>query len=110
MAYKEGNQKLYMIDPTVRFETNEDLDQGVQKEKAKNYYGCSADLAQRYRGKNLVEFEVIGLWWGTRGTVGTSVLDFFRRFELPKKQIVWLAEMVLTASLFILHHHEYGTP
>ena len=110
LAFKEGESKAYIIDPTIRFETNEDLDKTVQSDKNKIYRGCAADLAQRFQGKRLVEFEVIGLWWGARGTVGPSVLEFFMRFDLPKKRIVWLTEMVMTASLNLLHQHIYGVP
>ena len=109
-AYKQGSRKAYMIDPTVCYETNDDLDTEVQAEKDRRYRGCIQDLKWKYRRYDLQEIEVIGLWWGARGTVSKGVLSFFNRFQLDKKELPDMAVKTLKASLRMLHHRIYGSP
>lgn len=74
--------KAYIIDPTVRYETNSDIGSLVQEEKEAIYNLCFHDLRTRYHCHN---FETIDLWFGSRGAISTNVLDFFTRFALDKK-------------------------
>ena len=109
LAFDPKSNRAFIIDPTVRFETNREMDDEVQSEKSSTYEPCIPDLKERYRQFGDREFEVIGVWMGARGTVGTSLVGLFERFGLPKKQIPDLAEKVLSASLRMLHHHIYST-
>ena len=108
LAFDPASDKAYIIDPTVRYETNEDMDLVVQKEKRRIYRGCIQDLSRRYRQFGEREFEVIGLWWGARGTISTGVIQFFDRFKLDKKMLPELAETIMISSIRMLHHHIYS--
>ena len=55
------------------------------------------------------QFETIGLWFGARGVIGSSVLNFWHRFGLDKKLLPDIAESILAASVRMLHHHIYST-
>ena len=100
--------KAYIIDPTVRYETNDDLDTIVQIEKARIYEPCIEDVKRRYPQYAQRDFEVIGLWFGSRGSIGKGVKNFFKKFKLEKKHIPDIAETVLADSINILHNHIYS--
>src|SRR5699024_7424301 len=42
------SDKGYIIDPTVRFETNREMDEEVQREKSAIYNACFTDLSSMY--------------------------------------------------------------
>lgn len=65
-----------MIDQTIRFETNRDMDTEVQAEKASIYEQCIRDLETKYGQFGTRQYEVIGLWFGARGVISNGVLDF----------------------------------
>ena len=109
LAFEPNSDRAYLIDPSVRFETNEDMDAVVQKEKERIYRGCIQDLSRRYQHHGKRQFEVIGLWWGSRGTISKGVVKFFDRFKLNKKLLPEMAESVLVSSIRMLHHHIYST-
>ena len=109
IAFDPKNQKAYIIDPTVRYEKNDDMDQLVQTEKEAIYGACIPDLQARYTPTlGAREYEVIGVWLGARGTVGKNLLNLFRRFGLPMNRIPELAERVLTDSIRMIHQHIYS--
>ena len=97
-----------VIDPTVRFETNADVDAIVREEKSSIYESCIPDLKLRY-GHEDFEYEVIGIWFGARGAIGESVLKLFDRFGLPKCKISEIAVGVIADSVKIIHHHIYAS-
>ena len=109
LAFDPKSNKAFLIDPTVRFETNRDMDSIVQKDKADIYEHCYKDLAERYKQYGIREYEVIGLWIGARGTISSSMVDFFDRFQLDKSKLPAIAEMVLSVSIRIIHHHIYAS-
>lgn len=109
LAFDTKSTKAYLIDPTVRYETNADLDTMVQLEKQSIYERCYDDLARRYPQYGAREYETIGLWMGARGCISTGLVNFFDRFRLDKRQLAGLAEMVLSASVRIIHHHIYSS-
>jgi hypothetical protein len=108
LAFAPDSDEAYIIDPTIRFETNNDLGLAVQEEKQNIYEPCIPDLVDKYRNFGHREFQVLGLWWGARGTVPAQVVTFFQRFKLDKKMIPLMAETVLTDSIRMLHRHIYG--
>lgn len=103
LALEPNSDRAYIIDPTVRYETNDDLDTIVEEEKKRIYESCSDFLRTKY--PNYQSFEVIGLWFGARGTIGRSALDFFNRFHLPKSHLTDLAEQIIISSIHIIYHH-----
>ena len=108
LAFDPRTDEAYVIDPSVRFETNRDMDAEVQDDKVRIYRGCIQDLARRYRHYGERKFEVIGLWFGSRGAIGTGVLEFFERFRLDKKILPRIAEEILVASIGMINHHIYA--
>ncbi|KAJ4452070.1 hypothetical protein ANN_03586 [Periplaneta americana] len=63
IAFKESTRSGFIIDPTVRFETNEEQPAEVDKEKKNIYNSTIPDYLQKYQ---LKELEVIGLLVGAR--------------------------------------------
>ena len=55
------------------------------------------------------EREGIGVWIGARGTIGTSLIELFERFDLSKARIPGLAERMLSSSIRMVHHHTYAS-
>ena len=111
IAFHKKSKKAYVIDPTVRFETSEpDQDQKIQEEKLRTYGTCFADLENRYPSFGKREWEVIGLWFGARGTISKSVLKFFADFGLPLDVLPEIAESVLSDSIRMLNRHIYTPP
>ena len=102
------SDKAYIIDPTIRYETNEDLEAEVQMDKQAIYDKCIPDLQDKYRNYGPRNFEVIGLWFGGRGTISNQVVEFFDRFKLDRKHLPGIAESILTASIRMVHYHIYG--
>ena len=83
--------------------------QEVQAEKERLYASCADSLNELFDKKHgRREFRVFGLWMGGRGTVSTEMLKFFDHFHLDKRVLPALAEMVLSASIRMLHHHVNG--
>ena len=108
LAFEANSDKVYIIDPTVRWEDNHDVGKEVQEEKQAIYESCYDDLCKKYPIIEKRDCEVIGLWMGARGTVSTQMVDFFDRFHLDKKALPELAETVLSCSVRMIHFHIYG--
>lgn len=110
IAFDKKTNAAYIIDPTVRFETNDPKqDEGVQAEEKSIYESCAEYYENKYSPKYGVRnWEVIGLWFGRRGTIGNSVIDFFNRFKLNKALINEISEQILIDSIRILHLHIYS--
>ena len=108
LAVDERRKMAYLIDPTVRFETNADVDRAVQEEKKSIYESCVPDLKQRF-GHEDFSYEVIGVWFGARGAIGESALNLFNRFGLPMARISEIAVGVISDSVKIIHHHVYAS-
>lgn len=108
LAIDERSKKAYIVDPTVRFETNADVDKSVRDEKRSIYESCIPDLQRRY-GHEDYTYEVFGVWFGARGAVGESALELFDKFDLPKERISEIAVGVISDSVRIIHHHIYGS-
>ena len=81
----------------------------VQQEKHDIYASCAPDLAEKYSHFGRRTFEVIGLWFGARGTISTGVVDFFDRFKLDKKVLPEMTETILADSIRMINHHIYAT-
>jgi hypothetical protein len=108
VAFEKNTNKAYVIDPTVRYETNEDVGALADAEKKKIYDSCVPDIKLRYHQFGDREFEVIGLWFGARGAVSKEIIQFFERFKLDKKCLPELAENVLADSIQIVRSHIYS--
>jgi Reverse transcriptase (RNA-dependent DNA polymerase) len=96
----------YIIDPTVRLETDKDQPVNVHLEKTNIYTPCIPYLLHRYQ---LASLEVIGLLVGARGTITTFFDDFRRKFGLPSQVLEDVALVALKGSSQILHNHLYNS-
>ena len=108
LAFAPNSNKAYIIDPTIRFETNADLDTIVQREKEDRYQSCISDLSLQYAHMGQRDYEVLGVWFGSRGTIGRTALELFEKFNLDKRELPDIAESILVASLQMIHYHIYG--
>ena len=110
IAFDSKSNRAFIVDPTIRFETNKtDQDESVKEEKSKIYDSCIKHYSEKYRDDfGDREWSVHGLWFGSRGTVGQSVIDFFNLFKLDKSAITEISERVLIDSIHILHCHIYS--
>jgi hypothetical protein len=108
LAFAPDSNQAFIIDPTVRYETNEDRDEEVQADKERIYSKCYEDLAEKYKHFGQRQFETIGLWFGARGTISRQVVAFWERFGLDKSHLGTIAEQVLIDSIKIIQHHIYA--
>jgi hypothetical protein len=108
LAVKPGSRNAFIIDPTIRWETNDDIGALVQTEKAGIYDSCFDDLRRKYSIIGNKDLETIGLWFGARGVISTQVVSFADRFGINRRLLPDLAESVLIDSVHMIHHHIYG--
>ena len=109
LAFDREKKKAFIIDPTVRYETNRDLDAAVQEEKERIYKDCFADLKEKYAQYSDFDWSVIGLWFGARGTISPGVEEFFESFGLDAKLLPEISERVLSDSIRMIHYHVYAS-
>jgi len=95
----------YIIDPTVRLETDKNQPVNVHKEKENIYTPCIPFLLHRYQLKSL---KIYGLLIGARGTIPTFFDNFRRDFGLPSQVSEDVALVALKGSSQILQHHLYS--
>ena len=108
LAVKPGSPTAFIIDPTVRWESNGNVAAEVQSDKERIYTSCIPDLKKRYKEIGNKNCEVIGVWLGARGTICRQLVALFDRFGFDRKILPELAESVLVDSVHIIHHHIYG--
>ena len=75
LAFDTRSNLCLLIDPTIRYEINGDIDAEVQREKRNIFTSCYPQYGPR-------SFEVVGFWFGSRGGIGESVTNFFSRFNI----------------------------
>lgn len=95
----------YILDPTVRFE--KDLSQAhlVNEEKKKHYQPCCKYLSEKYK---INTWEVIGLLFGSRGTITKFCVNILLHFGIKKKSLQEILLAILRDSVHIVHFHLYG--
>jgi len=109
IALDPKSNKAYIIDPTIRYETSDtEQDAKICKEKKTIYEKCIPYYDAKYApnfGKR--DWNVRGLWFGSRGTVGESVVNFFNEMKLDKSRISELSEEILIRTIQIINNHIY---
>ncbi|KAJ4426415.1 hypothetical protein ANN_27229 [Periplaneta americana] len=95
----------FIIDPTVRFETNEEQPAEVDKKKEylQSYHSI---LPPKIPARK--ELEVIGLLFGARGTATLFMKDVFKRLGIPTSIIPIVTLAALKGSIALLRHHLYS--
>ena len=110
VAFPKNDTQAFIIDPTVRFESN-DPNQSFQvaTEKHTLYSKCedcyNSKFSKQYGHRH---FLVYGLLFGPRGTPSEAAVSFFKTFQLEDNELVAICENILIASIHIIHHHIYG--
>jgi hypothetical protein len=108
LAFDPKERKAYLIDPTVRYESNRDVAEEVDVDKSGIYNSCIADLKRQYVHKGDREFTVVPLWFGARGSVCPQVEQFFEDFGLSKDAMLEIALDVMVDTGHMIHNHIYG--
>ena len=104
VIYNEDSRNGYILDPTVRFETDENQPESVNEEKKRLYEPCIADIQTKLKLKQL---SVIGLMVGARGTIPKFFAEFCQKFKINKSVIQEIVTDVVRGSCRILHNHTY---
>ena len=110
VAFKPKSKEAYIFDPTIRYETNNvNQDDEICKEKREIYEKCIPFLNEKYAPKfGVRKWSVHGLWFGSRGTVGDSVMNFFKNFNLPLSALKEISEEILVNTIHIINQHIYN--
>ncbi|KAJ4428798.1 hypothetical protein ANN_25791 [Periplaneta americana] len=95
-----------ILDPTVRFEINENQPKQVHEDKRAIYLPCCDDLSHKY---NIQDWNAIGLTFGARGTIPKFILEILRKLKVPEKTLQAIASTSLKSSLNIINHHLYSS-
>jgi len=103
LIYK--NEKSYILDPTIRFETVGNQPEEVNLEKKAHYDSVIPYFKDKYK---LADIEVIGLFIGARGTISVDFENFRTKFDLSKEMRNNIALSVIKSSVQILQHHTYN--
>ncbi len=111
IAFHPTSKKAYIIDPTIRYEKNDiNQDQTIKDEKENIYRKCIPFYIEKFvQSFGEREWCVRGLWFGSRGTFGNSVIEFFREVKLDISFLKKLSEEILTKTIHIINNHIYGS-
>ncbi|KAL1448169.1 hypothetical protein WDU94_001903 [Cyamophila willieti] len=109
VAFPKGNRKAYILDPTIRYESNDEQQaEKVDREKKMIYEPCIDYLKEKYHEKYPNrDYEVVGLWFGSRGAISNFICKVFDTLNINKKHLQDISETILKDSIHILHHHIY---
>ena len=107
IAIEKSSRRGFIIDPTVRFETDVDQPLAVDNEKKSIYEPTIPYFQQKYKIDN---FTVIGLMIGSRGTVPKLLLDFTKKIRHTEATTVYtdVALLALKGSIELLNNHLYS--
>lgn len=103
IAFNEKSKTGYIIDPTIRFEFDENQSILVDEEKKRIYEPCIPDVKEKLKLKSL---EVIGLLIGARGTLTKFFLDFCTKFKI-ENVIENIGIEAIKGSCKIYNNHIY---
>jgi hypothetical protein len=105
LAIDREKDQGWIIDPTVRFEDNQDQPEKVNQEKQGIYEPTVPFFNSKYKIKNL---SVIGLMFGSRGTLTSNYIKFRKNFKIHKSIDKVLVTSILKNSVYILRNHLYN--
>lgn len=92
----------FILDPTIRMENNQNQANEVNEEKQSIYVPCVDYFQKIYK---LNDIEVIGLFFGARGTITNFIENFRKCFKLKKELIVKIVLIIVKYSIRILNNH-----
>uniref|UniRef100_A0A1B6EVT8 Reverse transcriptase zinc-binding domain-containing protein n=1 Tax=Cuerna arida TaxID=1464854 RepID=A0A1B6EVT8_9HEMI len=95
-----------ILDPTIRFETDQNQPLKTNEEKIIIY----EETIQFYKTKyNLKEIEIFGLLIGARGTIPKFTNNIFKKFKISKTTIEEIIRTSFKYSVYMLRNHIYNT-
>ncbi|KAJ4426405.1 hypothetical protein ANN_27219 [Periplaneta americana] len=103
-AIPPGSTSAYIIDPTVRFEAQEQQPSDVHAEKCRIYEPTVPFYLEKY---HLTSIKVVGLMVGARGTIPRLFASFCKKFQLNNDFIRDVSLAAIRGSLAILKYHLY---
>lgn len=103
----EAYERWCKLQTTIRYESNDiNQDELITKEKREYKYEKYAD---RYRDSFGDRYWCVkGLWFGSVGSIGKSVIDFFKVFNLDCDKLKDISETVLVKTIIIINNHIYN--
>ena len=93
-----------IVDPTIRYEANENQPQEVYKEKEDIYINTINYYSKEYK---ISKFKVIGLLIGARGTIPKLTQELWKNFNLETKTLNLIALTAVKLSINIIRNHLY---
>ena len=105
LAIPPDSTSGYILDPTVRFESNIHQPNEVHAEKCKIYEPTTGYYKEKYQ---LNSIQVLGLMVGARGTIPRRLVKFCHDFGLSSDLLVNIAITAVKGSLAILKNHLYS--
>lgn len=106
IAIDRKKNSAFIIDPTVRFEATLDQPNLVNDEKNKIYKPTIPYYKTKFNVKNIT---IIGLLFGSRGTLTKKYIEFRKTFQLPKNIDNEIVLKILKSSVYILRNHLFGS-
>ncbi|KAJ4441980.1 hypothetical protein ANN_11844 [Periplaneta americana] len=104
LAIPPGSTSGYIIDPTIRFEAQEQQPAEVHAEKCRIYEPSVPFYLEEY---HLTTIEVVGLMVGARGTIPRLFVTFCKKFQLNNDFIRDVSLIAIRGLLAILKYHLY---
>ena len=75
----------------------------VRAEKASIYENCIPYLTEKYNEEfGQRSWEVIGLWFGARGSVSKNTVDFFDMMRFERGKLAEIANNVISDTVRIM--------
>lgn len=110
VAFDPRSKKAIIVDPTIRYESNDPIqDETIDIEKKQIYEKCIPFYSEKYlQSYGVRNWSVYGLWFGSRGCIGKSVLKFFKDFKLDVSKLKDISELTLIRTISIINSHIYS--
>ena len=105
IAINRLHNHAFIVDPTVRFEKSADQPEKVHQEKCKIYEPTIPYYKSKYNVKTI---NVIGLFFGARGTLVKQFINFRKQFKLRPSLDYDIILKILKSSVYILRSHLFG--
>ena len=105
IAIDRKNNSAFILDPTIRSETDSNQPEVVNIEKKDIYDATILYFQEKYKINNI---SVIGLFIGTQGTIPKYLVKFFKSVGIPKSILLILAILTIKGSIQIISNHLYA--
>ena len=111
VAIPKNRSCIYLIDPTIRIESNEAAVQKALEDKKKTYKPTIRWFQEQFPG--ISDVRVHGVWLGSRGAHHPSTISLFRELKILKGNsrvlLDTITKIILSNSTGIMRTHLSGT-